>query len=113
KAQFKTANRSGARYVAILGEDELDNGQIQVKQWKQGNKNPLHWINWSPIYWRESRKMFRTHYMNACVQALDEQVTINGWVQSRRDLGGVIFLDIRDRTGTMQVVFNPDISAEA
>lgn len=57
--------------------------------------------------------MFRTHYMNACVQALDEQVTINGWVQSRRDLGGVIFLDIRDRTGTMQVVFNPDISAEA
>lgn len=57
--------------------------------------------------------MFRTHYIDACVQALDEQVTINGWVQSRRDLGGVIFLDIRDRTGTMQVVFNPDISAEA
>jgi aspartyl-tRNA synthetase len=57
--------------------------------------------------------MFRTHYIDDCVQVLDEQVTINGWVQSRRDLGGVIFLDIRDRTGTMQVVFNPDISAEA
>lgn len=57
--------------------------------------------------------MFRTHYIDSCVQELDEQVTINGWVQSRRDLGGVIFLDIRDRTGTMQVVFNPDISAEA
>jgi aspartyl-tRNA synthetase len=57
--------------------------------------------------------MFRTHYIDSCVNALEKQVTINGWVQSRRDLGGVIFLDIRDRTGTMQVVFNPDISAEA
>ncbi|MXQ54351.1 aspartate--tRNA ligase [Shimazuella alba] len=57
--------------------------------------------------------MFRTHYIDSCVNALEQQVTINGWVQSRRDLGGVIFLDIRDRTGTMQVVFNPDISAEA
>jgi aspartyl-tRNA synthetase len=57
--------------------------------------------------------MFRTHYIDSCISALEEQVTINGWVQSRRDLGGVIFLDIRDRTGTMQVVFNPDISAEA
>jgi aspartyl-tRNA synthetase len=57
--------------------------------------------------------MFRTHYIDSCLDVLDEQVTINGWVQSRRDLGGVIFLDIRDRTGTMQVVFNPDISAEA
>ncbi|WP_028776491.1 aspartate--tRNA ligase [Shimazuella kribbensis] len=57
--------------------------------------------------------MFRTHYIDSCLDVLEEQVTINGWVQSRRDLGGVIFLDIRDRTGTMQVVFNPDISAEA
>ena len=57
--------------------------------------------------------MFRTHFIESCVNAMEQQVTINGWVQSRRDLGGVIFLDIRDRTGTMQVVFNPDISAEA
>lgn len=57
--------------------------------------------------------MFRTHEMKACIDALEQRVTINGWVQSRRDLGGVIFLDIRDRTGTMQVVFNPEISAEA
>jgi aspartyl-tRNA synthetase len=57
--------------------------------------------------------MFRTHFIESCLDTLEQQVTINGWVQSRRDLGGVIFLDIRDRTGTMQVVFNPDISAEA
>jgi aspartyl-tRNA synthetase len=57
--------------------------------------------------------MFRTHYVEACLGVQEELVTINGWVQSRRDLGGVIFLDIRDRTGIIQVVFNPDISAEA
>ncbi|GEN35492.1 MULTISPECIES: aspartate--tRNA ligase [Aneurinibacillus] len=41
------------------------------------------------------------------------EVTLNGWVQKRRDLGGVIFVDLRDRTGLVQVVFNPEINAEA
>ena len=37
-------------------------------------------------------------------------VTLNGWVDTRRDLGGVVFIDLRDRYGTTQVVFNPQIS---
>ena len=37
-----------------------------------------------------------------------EEVEIYGWVHRRRDHGGVIFLDIRDRTGVLQVVFDPD-----
>lgn len=41
KAQFKAANRSGARYVAILGEEELDNGQIQVKQMETGEQKSI------------------------------------------------------------------------
>ncbi|MFP4698523.1 MAG: aspartate--tRNA ligase [Eubacteriales bacterium] len=37
---------------------------------------------------------------------MDQDITVMGWVQKRRDLGGVIFIDLRDRTGILQVVFD-------
>jgi len=53
----------------------------------------------------------RTDYCgNIDVSFIDQTVTINGWVNKRRDLGGVIFLDIRDRAGIVQVVFDPDVA---
>ena len=53
--------------------------------------------------------MMRSHYCGQLNESLDgQEVTLCGWVHRRRDHGGVIFLDIRDREGLAQVVFDPD-----
>ncbi|MGB0444750.1 MAG: aspartate--tRNA ligase [Porticoccaceae bacterium] len=53
--------------------------------------------------------MQRTTYCGLVTTAnLDQEVTLYGWVDRRRDHGGVIFLDLRDREGIVQVVFDPD-----
>ena len=52
----------------------------------------------------------RTHYCaEPGVAEIDQTVELCGWVNRRRDHGGVIFIDLRDRTGIIQVVYDPDL----
>ncbi|GAX90350.1 aspartyl-tRNA synthetase [Effusibacillus lacus] len=56
--------------------------------------------------------MYRTHHAGDLrLGDADTDVVLSGWIQRRRDLGGLIFVDLRDRSGIVQVVFNPDFSS--
>jgi aspartyl-tRNA synthetase len=56
----------------------------------------------------------RTHTCGQLTKAnIGEEVVLFGWVQNRRDHGGAVFIDLRDREGLTQVVFEPDIAKEA
>lgn len=58
--------------------------------------------------------LYRTIYCgDVTSDQLGKTIQLSGWVNKRRDHGGLIFIDLRDRTGLMQLVFNPNFSKEA
>ena len=56
----------------------------------------------------------RTHYCGDLRESnIDEEVVLMGWVQKKRNLGGLVFVDLRDRSGICQIIFDTDVNADA
>ena len=56
----------------------------------------------------------RTHYCGDLrATNIDEEVVLMGWVQKKRNLGGLVFVDLRDRSGICQIIFDTDVNSEA
>ncbi|KAI3473574.1 hypothetical protein Pfo_031474 [Paulownia fortunei] len=79
KPNFKTADRHNAKYVVTVGEKELAAHAANIKNMATGLIDESY---------------------------LDQTVTLSGWVQKRRDFGDLIFVDLRDREGIVQLTFN-------
>ena len=69
----------------------------------------LHIEYYVLIYYFLYNKMFRTHNCGELTKENEgNELTLSGWVNKKRDLGGLVFIDLRDRYGITQVTFGPD-----
>ena len=119
KRALELANKLAARYALIVGEDEIAAGNVHTKEhgdWRAGKRDTRRassevgpWLTADGVPLDFLGELRRTHTCGQ-LRASDagSRALLMGWVHRRRDLGGVIFIHLRDRDGVTQLVFHED-----
>ena len=108
KAMMRHASSLGARYAVIVGAREhARRGRHGARH---GQRRAAPGAPGRPGGGAErmiGASRYRSHGCAEVADALGERVRVSGWVHRRRDHGGVVFIDLRDRSGIVQLVFHP------
>lgn len=131
KAQMKYAGKQGYKSVLIIGENEIKEGRVTLRDMLSGEQREVprsELVNLISCgkdkYIPTNRKAavalpaageveMKSHYCGYLSPSdVGEQVKLTGWIGRRRDHGGLIFIDLRDRSGLVQLVFDQQRGVE-